>query len=1034
MQKADQKNALSQINLNPAQKKAVVHKGSPLLVIAGPGSGKTRVITERVVELVNSGIKPSEILCLTFTEKAAEEMEQRLEKRVDTAEMDIRTFHSIAKTILEDNVLESGVGIASGIIQKSAQLAWGLKNIDNFEFEYIEIGNNVNEVIESIMDGISTFKDELITPEELDKYCKTQLKNNLSDEDREFIQRLSDLCKVYHYYQKFLLEKSIIDFDGLVVQVIKLFKNKPHVLEKYHKKYKHILVDEFQDNNFAQLEIVKLLAKDGNVTVVGDDDQSIFRFQGAYLTNFKDFTKHFPKTTEIILEQNYRSTQNIVKLAQNLFDNLPKRKPKKLFSKNEVGDKIIIARCANESAEVEFVVKTIKKLLDSPVKRRGDSKGPLDYKDFVILSRTKNGGKKFAKSLKAHGLPARFVGESNIFVSSIVKDLMAYFKIANSPTTSGIEIFRLMQEHGVAEQNIAKINYTARQDAKNDDTDNDHVFETLKNCDNLGITQKDEIIDLVKHIRKAIDLKKLGVSDIVYQTMMSITDLYKKTLSFNTPQNKTNRLLLNEIYNIALDFESINQNGTLEDFIKYLSLIGGFDLELKEGIEFDNAIQVSTIHKAKGKEFPIVFIVDVGKGKLPLRYRAKKFYVPPKLAKGLSRTENEKELYIEEERRLFYVAMTRAQNNLFITYAKRYGQNIRETKPSPFLDEINFEDNPLVAINDFAGTQKDTVFEPEDRIEKITHDLQEKAARSIHQLNLKTAIQRIIELAKTKHFEEFGSLKNFDPKDVLQVDNIDSNLEENLRGNHVPLFKKEDLRLSPSKIKTFENCPLQYKFGSILRIPTRRESFFDIGTAVHAVAEHLTKLQIDGINPTKKNAIDILDKEWISSTFESKTQEKQARDKAEEMIETFLKWSKENKNTPIAVEKKFKLEIEGVPFSGKIDRVEKTPDGNYEVVDFKTGSVYVNPTSIKKDIQMNVYALGVEKLYGKLPVKASLFYLKEDEIVPYDVEKSLVSDVKDLITDYVKAILNEEFDATPDYQTCNWCSFKNICDEKDVEN
>jgi len=643
-------------------------------------------------------------------------------------------------------------------------------------------------------------------------------------------------------------------------------------------------------------------------------------------------------------------------------------------------------------------------------------------------------GKKFAKSLKAHGLPARFVGQSNIFASPIVKDLMAYLRIANSPTTSGVEIFRLMQQHGIVEQNIAKINYAARQDAKKDDADNDHVFAILKNCDHLGITQKDEVVDLIKHIRKAIDLKTSSVSNIVYQIMMSVSDLYKKTLSSETPKNKTNRLMLNEIYNISLDFESINQNGTLEEFIKYLALIGGFDLELKEGIEFDDAIQVSTIHQAKGKEFPVVFIVDVAKGKIPLRYQAKKFYVPAKLAKGLTRTEDEKELYIEEERRLFYVALTRAQNHLFITYAKRYGQNIRESKPSPFLDEIDFENNPLVTLKEYAGTQKDSVFEPEDRIEKIVNDLQEKAARSINQLNLKTAVQRIIELAKTKHFEEFGSLKNFNPKEVLQVDNTDSNLEENLKGKHVELFKKEDLRLSASKMKTFEKCPLQYKFGSILRIPTHRESFFDVGTAVHAVAEHLTKLQIDGVSPTKKNAMDILVKEWISSTFESKTQEKQARDKAEKMIETFLKWNKENKNKPIAVEKRFKIEIGGVPFSGKIDRIEKTHDGNYEVVDFKTGGVYENKTSIKKDIQMNLYALGVEKLYGKLPTKASLFYLKEDKIIPYDVEKTQVNLVKDSIEDNVKAILNEEFDATPSYQVCNWCSFNNICDEKDMEN
>ncbi|MBI5146417.1 MAG: ATP-dependent helicase [Thaumarchaeota archaeon] len=1022
------------ITLNPEQHQAVTHSGSPLLVIAGPGSGKTRVIIERVLHLVRSGIKSSEILCLTFSEKAAEEMKQRLEKLTDVTEMEISTFHSFAKEVLEDNVLDSGIGMSSGVIKRSSQLVWGLKHIDDFKLEYLEIGNNSVEIIESIIDGISTFKDELISPEELQKYIRTKLEKSISDEERNFLLKLSDLCKVYFKYQEFQRSKAVIDFDDMVVQTIELFKKKPNVLSKYQKKFKHVLVDEFQDNNFAQLELVKLIANEGNVTVVGDDDQSIYRFQGAYLTNFKDFQSHFPKTTIVVLSRNYRSPQNIVSLASQLLEGLPERQQKKLKSEHEEGDKITVAQCANESAEVEFVVKTIKEILGKKIKRRDGTDSPLTYKDFVILSRRKSEGKKFAKSLKAHGLPTRFIGESNIFSSPVIRDMMAFLRIANKPTAAGIEIVRLMKNHGISEMNIARINYVAMKKARNDPTDIDFVFETLKNCDSLDVTQKDEVKEIAQQIQRIIELEsKSTINEMVYQIMVSVSDLYKRLIQSDTPENRRNQMILKEFYNISIEYESLNPQGELDDFIKYLSLMGQFDIELKEGIGEDDSIPVTTIHQSKGQEFPVVFIVDVATNKLPLRYQAKKFYVPNELSKGVIRVEDEKELYVQEERRLLYVAMTRAQNMLYITYAKRYGQNVRETKPSKFLEDIKFDKNLLINVVEYQGQNGEALLEEEKKIERIKQDLQIKAVRSLNQMHLKSAIQRIIELAKVKHFEENGTIQNFKPEDILKIDNNDTSLDAELQGKKVPVINKEELRLSASKIKTYLDCPLKFKFAHILQVPTPPRPYFDLGSAVHAVAEHLTKLQLEGTPPTEELAFEILAREWSSSGFQNETQENQSKEKAKEMIRTYLKWVKENPNSPVAVEQRFTVEIGGVPFNGFIDRVEKTPDGKFEVIDFKTGGVYENSKSIREDPQMNIYALGVEKLYGEQPQKTTLFYLKHDKIVDNPIEKQQVEKVMQAIDEKVKSILNEEFEATPSYQTCRMCDFWSICDQKEVD-
>jgi len=464
----------------------------------------------------------------------------------------------------------------------------------------------------------------------------------LEEEEQDLVNRLIDLHKVYVQYQEFWNQKTVIDFNDMIVECIKLLNEKPQVRKKIQEKFKHILVDEFQDNNYAQLEIVKLISKDGNVTAVGDDDQSIFRFQGAYMKNFSDFQEFFTKTTIINLDQNYRSTQNIVNLANSIVANIPERQKKKLFSENIEGEKIKVAACSNESAEVEFVVKNIKELLGDPIIREDGTEGTVSYEDFAILSRSRISGTKFVKSLRAHGLPADFVGAGNLFASPVVKDVMAYLNIANSPVTSGREITRLMQRHGIVDYNIAKINHYATKISDKDNPGVDFVLKSLQEFFKQNISQKNEIEGFIDILKQTIELSKYQPSTIVYKIIMSISGLYKDSISSNSGEEQINRVLLEEIYNDALEYEILYPDGTLSDFISYLQYLFRFDPELPEELKIENSILVTTIHASKGREFQIVFIVDVAKDKLPLKPKTKKFYVPKDLAKGLVRSEDEK--------------------------------------------------------------------------------------------------------------------------------------------------------------------------------------------------------------------------------------------------------------------------------------------------------------------------------------------------------------------------------------------------------
>ncbi|QLH04214.1 hypothetical protein C5F49_01975 [Nitrosopumilus oxyclinae] len=1012
--------------LNPSQKQAAEHLDGPLLVSAGPGSGKTRVIVERIRFLVENGhAKKSEILCLTFSEKAAQVMSDRLEEIFgDVSEMHISTFHSFCHDILGDNVLETGIGITD-VIDRASLLVWGLKNIDDFKFEHIEIGNNAAEVIESLIDGISTFKDELVDAEELRAYLDKKLsQEDIHPEERDYLYKLDDMYKVYVKHVEFLRSAKLIDFDDMIVLTNEKLQEKPNMLKNYQNKFKYVLVDEFQDNNFAQFQLVRQLTPEGNLTVVGDSDQSIYKFQGAYDRIFQHFKEAYPKATEVILPENYRSPKNLVELAGKLLEPVIGREPKKLFSNKDDQSKTIVVRCNNEMGEVEYVVNQIKEILNASPE--------YSFKDFAVLSRKRADGKKFAQSLNAFNIPANYVGDTKIFTSSTGKNMLSYLKIMANPTTSGRHIYRVLRLHGISEQNISKIMYESSRKARKSDTDNDFVYDSL-NDEIAGITQKSELRELSELFSRITKLETMqSVSESILQVMMKETDLYKNLTRDDTLESRNQQSVLKEIFKIAQQFENLNPDETINDFLGYLESLDKFDIETEEGLESDNTVQVSTIHQSKGKEFPFVFVVDVAQRKMPLKYNPKTFYVPDELSKGLMIHDTGKESYIKEERRLLYVAMTRASNQLFMIFPIKYTRNKRPNKPSQFLEELKYEENNLIELVEFNGKTQESMLQEQERLGILKNEYAGQAITHLNQMQFQSAINRIIDLAKIDYFEKNKTLDGFSFESILQSeDNIE--LENQLFENKIPLINKEKLQLSKSKFSVYQECPLEYKFSHILRVPTSKGTAQYMGNAFHKVVEILAGIEKQGRTPTYEEALNTLEKTWNSNSYLKKPKKKEAEDRqlVENMLQTYISWLESNPNTVVDVEKEFQLEFEGVKVTGNIDRIEKTPEGKYHIVDFKTGKSIPSGImkNISEDLQMNLYSLGVEKLYNELPERTSLYYIRNQKVIPYDVEQSKVTQVKKQLEENTKSILNEEFDATPG-QPCRNCNYNDICDFK----
>ncbi len=388
-----------------------------------------------------------------------------------------------------------------------------------------------------------------------------------------------------------------------------------------------------------QLNLIKQLAG-ANVCVVGDDDQSIDRFRGAYLTNFSDFKEHLGECSEIVLDHNYRNSKSILALALQLMEHAPNRTQKSLTTTNDAGDAVTVARCQNEQAEAEFVLREVQKLIGTPLPSRTGSDGrTLTYKDIAIMSRRRNEGIKFHKILRAHGIPSEFVGSIDFFSTSVIRDMLAYLNVINNPLTAGIALNRIMKTSGITEVNVQRINAHARTRAWDDDTNaSDYVYECMLDADELLTTQTVAVEELTRTLEKMHALKETTtLAELVYNVMMRYTNVYKRSLHHD---DRRTMLLLNTLHEIAQQYESITKQPSVSDFLHYLDLLSGFDIDLEEREETDS-VKVMTVHQSKGREFPVVFIVDAATNRFPLKYQSKPFYVPNDLSKGMKTTSYE---------------------------------------------------------------------------------------------------------------------------------------------------------------------------------------------------------------------------------------------------------------------------------------------------------------------------------------------------------------------------------------------------------
>ena len=606
--------------LNDKQYEAVTNVDGPCLVIAGAGSGKTKVLTHKIAYLISEkDVKPWNILAITFTNKAANEMKTRVEALVGDIAKDmwIGTFHSICVRILRKQIDRIGFNTDFIIFDTSDQ-----KTL----MKQIIKSQNLDDKIysdRSVLYEISNAKNEMLDSDAYTARVK-----------RDF--RKEKIAELYEIYQKKLKENNAIDFDDIINFTIKILMDNPDLLEYYSNKFKYVLVDEYQDTNKAQFTLVTLLAsKYGNITVVGDNDQGIYSFRGADITNILNFEKDFPGTKIIKLEQNYRCTQNILNAANEVIKNNETKYEKKLWTSNEKGNLPKVFRGDNEYDEANYIVRQINTLKMEEYYK---------YSDFAILYRMNSQSRSIEDILRREDIPYKIVGGLKFYERKEIKDIIAYLRLIQN-TSDNLSLKRIINEpkRGVGKTSLDNIDAISASNGIS-------MYEVIKNADSYGLNRvfanTREFINTIEELKSKKD--EIKISELIKATLNQTG--YTKALELeNTVEAETRLQNLDEFLTVAIEFEEESADNSLSEFLEGITLSS--DLDGME--ETEDSVTLMTLHSAKGLEFPVVFLVGMEEGIFP----------------GYKSIGEPKEL--EEERRLCYVGITRAKENLFMTCSRQ---------------------------------------------------------------------------------------------------------------------------------------------------------------------------------------------------------------------------------------------------------------------------------------------------------------------------------------------------------------------------
>lgn len=1000
--------------LNSEQNDAVTCTDGPVLIIAGAGTGKTTVIARRIAYIIGSRLaKQNEILALTFTDKAANEMEERVDVLLPFGSFDtqISTFHSFGERILRENALEIGLPTDFKILSRPQQVLFFQQNLFNFNLKHYRPLSTPTKFIQALITLFSRTKDETISPQAYKEYAQSLLAlsaggnesavstDNQSQSDLIEAELQMELATVYEQYESFKAQAGVLDFGDLIIKVKELFEHYPNTLKHYQNKFKYILVDEYQDTNFAQNEIVKLLAaKHENICVVGDDDQSIYRFRGAAISNILAFQDTYPKSNKVILTTNYRSTQPILDAAYRLITN---NNPDRLEAKHNISKKLRSAKsetgfpiqtifAATLSEETDAVIAEIERLTSTGqtphisqdkkqpggLAARPQFDEPITYNDIAILVRANANAEPFLKSMAVNGIPYKFTGTSGLYDTPEIKDLITFLTVlANFNDNMQLYSLATSRYFDIPIVDLVKLMDLCGKKSKPLFWAFSHAdgFAELLELSDEGLKSIQSIYaDIITYVQLS---KNEAVGKVLYQ-FLADKGVIGSLQNAETAESATAVANIGKFFDKITEFSRLSTSQSVMAFIDYLSALREAGDDPGTGsldIEFDG-INILTVHGAKGLEYKVVFIVNAVSDRFPSRNKSEPIELPEALIKE---TLPEGDFHLQEERRLFYVALTRASDLLYITWAQDYGGK-RLKKVSPFVAESLGLDNIPKSL--FVS----------------------KSTKKLEQLNL-----------------FYGS--NPVPVKTTQKPS-----------NQITLLIDEEqlIKVNQAQIEDYLTCPKRYEYSAIMKIPLAGNHLFVYGRAIHSAIQSFYKYKMGGKVIPLEEMLACFERAWSDEGFLSEIHEKERFMRGKSVIKDFWDREKASSPPPTWIEKKFTIPLKNtIQLVGRYDRVDITGDFVH-IIDFKTTENVGSEKALKRtkeSKQLACYALGFYKMFNKLPNKLSLYFVETGIMGTYEPTMETIEKAECYIQEAVQGIRDGNFAPKPDVFNCQYCSYNKIC-------
>jgi DNA helicase-2/ATP-dependent DNA helicase PcrA len=992
----------SALKLNAEQLKAVEHGEGPLLIIAGPGSGKTRVITQRIVHLLagsaaeaqqpallpelaiasrgggdsGSGIQPENILALTFTEKAAREMQRRVREALPNLETlpSISTFHAFCYEVLRKRHFERT------LLDKVDVWIFLRRRMENLGLQFYQKLAEPGAFLHSLNEFFSRCQDELIEPADFERYAESVERDfqaiapSLDPAERTLMQQevenKRELARVFRNSRTLIEEEGCSSLGSLIPETVRLFDREPEVAESYRQRFRYVLVDEFQDTNYAQVELLKRLVKPPyNITAVGDDDQAIYRFRGASHGAFKMFDEAFPGHETVFLDTNYRSTKRTLRVAEVLIakNNRYQAKPK-LRTNRDDGAPVYLLQSPDFLSEAAWVADEVARLI-----QRRTPPG-----DIAVLYRAHGYREHLVEQFRRRQIPFAIRGLS-VLTTVLLRDLMAYLNVIHSPRDNVSLTRVLLAPRWNFPEELA---LEARQQAQRDRCS---IYDVLRSWEKSGAANRlkgtgwPELKSVLDELHQyAMHAPVLGV----LQRLVGRLELAFLPKDPNAEYLEAFRKFLEK-------WQSKGEAWKLDDFLEYFQYFreAGGAIEAPELENRTHAVQMMSVHAAKGLEFPVVFILSVAPRRFPHSEQKPVIEFPDALRKGPVPPAN---IHEQEERRLLYVGLTRAEDRLYVSGVTKPGK-----KPSIFIADLT--SNPLVEPRDLERIQV-----PEFRPEEAEAEPPGPAPRVT--LN---AVQPQADL-----FGEKAAAPAICPPIAEWASR--------------PAVIKGDgkLQLSASAIETYNTCPLKFMFSHYLKIPTGPQPALTFGNIMHQCARRYFELRRQGA--VKFDDLQAyFEQIWKGAGFEDDYQEQAYKKAGLEQLRGFVSRHEGVTALPIAAEAHFTLDLGDVVLEGRIDQINPLPDHSVELVDYKTG----RPPSRKdadSSLQLSVYALAARDQMYLNPTRLTFYSLTNNEPVPTVRTRKQLDMVVVEVRAVAEQIRQQLFPARPGF-ACKFCDYEMIC-------